>query len=179
MISEISFRPKPSNNKAKVTFYTCLAIGLGVALFSMTLELYRGVVGVLAIPFIVAAVYTYQRYMGANYSYDVVCGDSGALFVVRQLIGKRSSTLVCIDLASVGSVKRLEREALSAYKPAKDTAVYRVCPTMSPEFCYCISSSTRYSKTEILVELTAEAAALISSYAAEAKELKANEDDDY
>ena len=61
MISEISFRPKPSNNKAKATFYTCLAIGLGVALFSMTLELYRGVVGVLAIPFIVAAVYTYQR----------------------------------------------------------------------------------------------------------------------
>lgn len=170
MISPISIKPEPQNNKAKHTFFACLGSAiLSIALYTM-LPSYKGIVGIVALGFITAAIYLYNRYVCAAYYYDVTMDSNGSpVFVISQSVGKRQTTLCRVDLSSITLVKKLSAEEKRAYKPAKDIARYFYSPTLSPEFVYLLEVRSPYEKADVFVELNDEQAATISAYAKEAR----------
>ena len=176
MISEITARPKPSNNRARNVFIISLVIAAIVAVVSCFIPHYKGVVGILSIVFIVVAIYVYQKYLGAGYCYDVVITDEGKpLFVVRQIIGKRQTTLFSTDLYGIVAVKRETAENRRNNNAGRDVASYFFCPTMSPEVTYRLCVRTRHTKCDVVIEANDEFASLLASFAAEAYSLHQTE----
>lgn len=170
MISPISIKPEPQNNKAKHTFFACLGSAiLSIVLYTM-LPSYKGVVGIIALGFITAAIYLYNRYVCAVYYYDVAIDSNGSpVFVVSQSVGKRQTTLCRVDLSSIVLVKAMSAEEKKSYKPRKDIARYFYSPTLSPEKVYVLEVRSPYEKADVFVELTDEQAGMISAFAKEAR----------
>ena len=174
MIKAFSSRPKPKNNNAKIAFGIALlisAVGFGFYLF---MERYRGIVGTAAMFVLITAILIYTKYIAPSFVYDVgVDSDNNPIFVVRQVIGKRITTLCRIDLADVTDVKNENREEMRAHKTPKDFKKYVYAPTMFPQDIYRITVRSRYEKSEILIEITDELANLFVSYVKQARELRA------
>ena len=171
MISPIIIKPEQQNNKAKHIFFACLGSAIiSIALYTM-LPQYNGIVGIVALGFITAAIYLYNRYLCAAYYYEVTMDSSGSpIFVISQTVGKRQTTLCRVDLSSIILVKAMSIEERKSYKPASDVARYFYSPTLSPERVYLLEVRSPYEKADVFVELTDEQAAIISAYAKEARE---------
>lgn len=169
MITEFSMRPKASN-KRSIYLFIAFSIGaVAAALLYMFIPLFKGVVGIVAMIFIVGAVFIYTKYMAAEYIYDITVPDGTPLFVIRHRTGKRETTLCRIELSSIKSVERQTREQRREHKTPADRARYFYCPTFSPDETYLIISETRYEKSEISIEAGEEFASLLLAYAAEAR----------
>lgn len=172
MISPISIKPEPKNNKARHVFFACLGSAILVMVLYMLLPKFKGVAGVVALGFITAAIYVYNRYVCAVYFYDVTVDyNDNEIFVIRQIIGKRETTLCRVDLTSIQNVRALTREEMKKYKPARDTSRYAYYPTLSPDVVHLIEVRSSYEKADVFVELTEDQARTISAYAAEAREI--------
>lgn len=178
MINELSVKAKPSNNKARVAFYTALTVAaLGavtyLALRALSVEK-SGLVGFIPLAAAVAAVFFYSKYISGIYYYDVTFDSSGyAVFVVRQVIGKRNSTLCRIGISEIFRVEREDTEQRRNHKTPKDHKRYSYLPTLLPEYSYRLITRSRYERSEIIIECSDEFAELIKQYAAEAREADA------
>ena len=170
MISPMTIKPEPQNNKAKHIFFACLGSAIvSIALYTM-LEKYNGIVGIVALGFITAAIYLYNRYICASYYYDVAVDSNGSpIFVVSQSVGKRQTTLCRVDLSSIMVVKAMSAEERKNYKLASDIARYFYSPTLSPDRVYLLEVRSPYEKADVFVELTDEQAGMISAFAKEAR----------
>ena len=176
MISELSVKTKPSNNKAKIAFYTTLCLGAVGAIAYVVLRAMAvnksGLVGFIPLVALTAAVFFYNKYVSPSYYYDVTFDSTGyALFVVRQIIGKRQSTLCRIGLSEILKIQREDTKVRKAHKTPKDHRRYVYLPTFMPEVTYRIISKNRYERSEILIECSDEFAKTLEDYAREAKEL--------
>ena len=179
MIREFSAKAKPSNNKAKVAFFVLLAIAVALTVVYMVVPLYKGIIGIVIIGIIAAVVLIYTKYIGSVYYYDVTFDYSGAaVFVVRQITGKRQSTLARIALSEIISIEKETAEQRRAHKTPIGHIKYSYLPTLMPSVAYRITSRSRYEKSEILVEITEELAMLLSDYSKEAREFALSEDDE-
>ena len=90
MIREFAVRPVPKNKNARTLFFVLLggaAVGMIASYF---MNSYKGIVQLLALILLVAAVTVYTRYIGSVYSYEVSFDSDGTpIFVVCQLSGRR------------------------------------------------------------------------------------------
>lgn len=174
MISELSVSPRPANKSATVTFGALLFSAAIATVLYLTAERFRGVIGLLTIAFITAAVLVYTRYIAVKYYYDVTFDTSSqAVFTVRQLIGKRVSTLCCIRLSSITGLAYEKREERKGHKIPYGVRKYNYTPTLIPEDTIRIYSVTRTEKAEIVIEGSYELLTRLNEYAREAREIAA------
>ena len=174
MISELSVSPRPANKSATVTFGALLFSAAIATVLYLTAERFRGVIGLLTIAFITAAVLIYTRYIAVKYYYDVTFDTSSqAVFTVRQLIGKRVSTLCCIRLSSITKLAYEKREERKGHKIPYGVRKYNYTPTLIPEDTIRIYSQTRIEKAEIVIEGSYELLSRLESFAREAREIAA------
>ena len=171
MIREFSAKAKPSNRKAHMLFATLASASLAVILISMLIHSYRGVVSLVGAALFVGAIVIYSRYVSAIYYYDVTHDSEGtALFVVRQLVGKRETTLCRIALYEIVKIGEETPKQSREHKTPYGFRKYSYLPTILPKVAYRITSMSRYEKSEIMIEASPEFIDLLRSYAAEARE---------
>ena len=170
MISEFTLRPKATNKRAQYLIAACLFGAAAFFVVYLAVEHYKGLVGLGTLAFITAAVFIYTKYVAREYYYDILIANDTPLFVVRQLTGKRYSTLCRIELRSIMKVERMSATERREHKTPEGFVKYNYMPTLGPETVYLITSISRYEKAEICIEANDEFAALLTSYATEARE---------
>ena len=171
MIKEITVRPKPQNNNAKIAFLITLFISFAGFGVYFAMERFRGVVGMFALFTLVTAILFYIKYISPVFCYDLTSdSEDNPIFVVRQITGKRQSTLCRIDIANIKSIKRESKAERRAHKTPAGYRKYVYAPTLFPPVIYRVTVLGRYEKAEILIECTEEFADYLSSSAKEAGE---------
>ena len=177
MINEFSVHPKPQNNYAKLFSLLAMLLAVGCIILYSVIEHYKGVVGVVAMMFITTAVLIYTKYIAVDFYYDITFDSEGIpLFVVRQIIGRRQTTLCRIELWDIESVEHQTDKERRAHKTASGVRKYTYAPTVFPKENYLITTGS-YEKNEIVIECSQEFAELLSSYAKEAKEMRVDEEE--
>ena len=170
-IKDLTVHPKPQNNNAKVAFLITLLISaVGFAVYFM-MDRYRGFVGMFALFTLVTAILFYTKYISPSFYYDITSDSDGVpIFVVRQIIGKRQTTLCRIDLANIKALASEGREEKKAHKTLSGYKKYVYAPTLFPPRVYRITVIGRYEKAEIIIECSDEFANYLSDCAKQAAE---------
>ncbi len=164
MINEISVCAVPTNKRAVYVFSAFLGSSFIFFAVSMMLTNYKGVFATVAMAFIVGAIFIYTKYMAAKYYYDITEGNDGVpLFVVRQTVGKKSTTLCRIEVGTIKSVDRFSRSD-KREKPEPGTVRYRYLPTLMPDSYCCLKIVSPYERAEVIIEATEELAGIIREY---------------
>jgi hypothetical protein len=177
MISEFTLKPKAQNKKSTYMFIAFMLGALAAVILYMNLEVYRGMVGLVAMMFIIAAIFMYTRYMAAQYFYDVAVLGGEPLFIIRHKLGKRETTMCRVPLAHIVAVEKQDKAARRAHKTEADYTRYFYSPTLDPEITYLIVARSRYEKAEITVEANDEFAETLLRYAEYARTEYASADD--
>ena len=176
MIKEISVRPKPQNSNSKILMSVFFALAAVALIISMIIDTYRGVVGMVAVAFLVSAILVYTKYVAIIFVYDVMIDSDGeALFVVRQLIGKREVTLCRVALAEVISVKKESAAERKSHVTERGVSRFVYAPTLAPSVSYRVTVSNRYERSEIILEGSEEFMDMLAEYAKEARAALAEE----
>lgn len=170
MIREFSAKAKATNNKARSLFIICMILSFAFLSISMLVDLYRGVISLVGLGFLVVAITVYTKYISPVYYYDITFDNEGTpLFVVHQMIGKRKTTLCRIGLFEVVKIEEENAEQRKAHKTSPGFVKYSYVPTLLPERTYRITSVSKYEKSEILIEASEEFISVLKAYAAEAR----------
>ena len=170
MIGEFSARAKSSNNNARVAFFVLLAASTLTFVAYFISPSYKGIIGLFGIVLITAAVLIFTKYVSCEYYYDVTRDSDGTpVFVVRQIIGKRQSTLCRIALSDIVGVKMESRAERRAHKTPVGYRKYVYFPTLIPTGSCRLTVSNRCEKAEILVEVNEEFKNLLLAYSVEAR----------
>ena len=183
MIPEFTVHAKPANNKAKVVFWVLLALAaldFTAYLLMRRFEVQKsGLVGVVALAFIVAAVSIYTKYISSQLYYEITHdSDNTALFVVFQMIGKRKTTLCRIALYEITKIESESSAERKVHKTPFTHRKYVYFPTLFPTASYRLTTRSRYEQAETLVEISDEFAASLLAYVKEAKEIEAQREAD-
>ena len=179
MAKSFSTRPKPSNNNSKIAFFVTLGVATVLFVVYFLMDSYRGFVGTVALFVLVTAVLIYTKFISPTFYYDVIAEeDETPLFVVRQITGKRATTLCCIELADIISIKRETKAEMREHKTPSDYKKYVYTPTLFPTEIYRITVVSRYEKAEIIIEISEELCEVLRSLVIEAKELRVNTEDE-
>lgn len=175
MISEFSVHAKPKNNNAVIAFVSLLIVSaLGFAIY-FVLERYKGVVGVFALMILTVAILVYTKFIAPAFYYDVAIDSSGTpMFVVRQIIGKRQTTLCRLDLADIVSIEYETKKDRREHKTTRGVRKYIYAPTMFPKEIYRITAKNRYETAEIIVEGTEVFLETMRQYVKEARLMRAD-----
>lgn len=171
MISEFTLRPKAQNKRAPYLIAATLFGAAAFFILYLVMEHYRGIVGLVSLAFITAAVFIYTKYVAAEYCYDIMVANDTPLFVVRQLTGKKSVTLSRIELRTITAVTKLTSRERREHKTPSGYMKYNYTPTIGAEVVYMLTVVSRYERAEIVIEASDEFAALLTSYATEAREM--------
>ena len=183
MIREFTVHAKPSNNKARVTFWTLLSLGAADFICYLAMRYFEvnksGLVGVVSLALIVAAVTIYTKYISPDFYYDITHDSDGtALFVVHQMIGKRKTTLCRVALFEIVRIEKENKSQRKAHKTPFLHRKYVYFPTISPEFSYRLTTRSRYEQAEILIEISDQLADALLEYVKEAKDIEILRDAD-
>ena len=178
MINNFSVHPKPQNNNAKIACLIMTSISvLGFIVYFM-MESYRGFVGLFALFCLVTAILIYTKFISPEFYYDIIVQEGDEpIFVVRQVIGKRSSTLCRIALADIVSVTGEDKRARREHKTDRDTRRYIYAPTLFPKYTYRITVRSRYEKAEIVIECSEAFSQMLLEAVGEAKTMRIGEDE--
>lgn len=170
MIQEFSVHPKPANKNAKIAFLiTVLIAAVGFVTY-FVIDRYKGIVGTAALMVLTTAILFYTKYISPEFYYDITFDSEGTpLFVVRQIIGKRQSTLCRVNLSDISSVVKQDYAEKKAHKVAQGYISYVYTPTLMPPISYLITVTSRYERAEIRIEGTDEFAELLRGYSVEAR----------
>ena len=178
MINEISVKPKPQNNIAKIVFLTTLALSMAAVIIYLAVDKYKGIFGFVAMLILVSAILIYTKYIAPVFYYDIMLdGDEIPIFVVRQSVGKRQTTLCRIALSDIASISHETREERRRHKTKKGVMKYNYAPTMLAPEVYRITTVGRYEKAEIVIEGTSEFISCLSEYVEEAKKIVIDEEE--
>lgn len=177
MIKDFSAHPKPQNSNAKVVMWLFFGLGAVAAVFSVALDSYRGVVGLVALALISSGILMYTKYVSVAFYYDILGEDMDTpLFVVRQRVGKRDVTLCRVELADIVSVKRETAAERKAHVREQGTAYYVYAPTLNPPVSYRMRVSNPRENAELILEGTDEFFSRVIELASEARELRIDEE---
>lgn len=179
MIREFSVKPKPSNNKARAAFIISMLLSFALILLSTQIESYKGIISLSGVAFLSIAMVFYTKYISPIWFYDITFDVDGTpVFVVRQQIGKRQTTLCRIALYEMVKIERESARQRHEHKTPAGVIKYSYLPTLDPKGSYRITTSGRHERAELLIECSEEFASLLQSYSAEARE-KCVETDEY
>ncbi len=178
MISELSVTPRASNNRARHLFFISLLLALAVTVVYVSVEKYKGLIGLVIVGLLAAAVYIFNRYMACVLHYDIMIDSDGVpLFIVRKTVGKRHSTLCRVELYTIISVNAESARERREHKTEKGVLKYNYTPSIDPAHTYLITTRSRYERAEIRIEASEEFAALLTAYAREAREMHADDEE--
>lgn len=174
MINEFQIKLKATNNKAKAVFFTlsaCAAIAFIAYYYMRNNGIMRAsLVGLLGLLLITAALTFYTKYMSAVYYYEIMRDSAGTpLFLVKQTVGKRISTLCRIALYEIKKIERTTSEERKAHKLEAGYRKYSYLPTFMPSITYRLTTASRYERSEIYIEISDEFAEQLRAYVAEAQ----------
>ncbi len=173
MIRELSAKPKPTNNKARVLFILSICIAFICITTSTLVTSYKGIVSLLGVAALMVGVLTYTKYVSPLWFYDITFDSDGTpVFVVRQQIGRRHTTLCRISITEIVSVNKESAEQRRAHKTPEGVIRYSYMPTLDPAESYRITTSSYHERAEILIESSEGFAELLRAYAAEAREAR-------
>lgn len=178
MITEFTLRPKAQNKRARYLFVAFIFGAVAFLILYAVIPSYKGVVGLVAVALVAAAVFMFTKYMASEYYYDITVENGAPLFVVRQLTGKRFTTLCRVELRSIISVEAQDARDRRTHTTPNGYMKYRYLPTLGPDITYLITVNSRHEKCEITIEANDEFAALLGRYSAEARELYAQEEEE-
>ena len=176
MISPFFINPKPENNKAKAFVGTLGSLGGAIFIVSMYIERYRGVVALVAMMLIVAALTISVKYILSEFTYEITNADGDWLFIVGQRSGKRCTTLCRVGLAFVTSIEKKKRG--EDKEKGADYQRFSFIPTLMPESYYVMTVEHRGDKSKIALQLTDPMADLLRTYVAEARLLAPDIDEE-
>ena len=176
-MKELSVRAIPQNKNAKIALLISFLLSvLGFVTYGIV-DRYRGIVGLVALMFLVTAILFYTKYISPIFFYDLTLdGADNSLFVVRRIVGKRQSTFCRVDLADVVSVQREVREEYKRHKTPAGLLKYVYAPSLFPKEICRITVKGRYEKAEIIIEATEEFIEAIKEFSCEARALRAEAD---
>ena len=170
MIREFSVKPKPSNNKARAAFIISMALSFALICISTFIPLYKGLVSLGGVGLLSVAIVLYTRFIAPVYFYDIFIDSNGVpLFIVRQQVGKKYTTLCRISLHEIVKIEKQTRDQLRQHKTGNEMKKYSYLPTLDPDQVYRITTSGRYEGAEILIESSDEFANMLLSYSTEAR----------
>ncbi len=170
MIKEFSVRPKPKNNNARIAFLITVLLSAAGFVTYFFMDRYKGVVGMAALLLLVTALLFYTKYISPVFSYDITFDSANTpVFVVRQIVGKRITTLCRLDLADITEICKEGKKERKAHKAEKGVKRYIYAPTLFPPEVFRLSVKSMYERAEVIIECSDEFAALISEYSTEAR----------
>jgi len=171
MIRELSTKIQPSNNKARFAFAVSMSGGIALVLISSIIPSYQGLVALVACAFIVAAIALYSKYVAVIYYYDLTVDNNGTpVFVVRQVLGNRQSTLCRIDVADIVKVEIESAKERRKHKTPFEYRKYVYTPTLMPKKSVRLTVHGKYEKAEIIIE-NESYAGILKKNAEEAREM--------
>ncbi len=178
MISEFSVHVKPQNKNSAIAFVVLLLISaLGFCVYFMV-DSYKGVVGLFALMILTVAILVYTKFIAPAFYYDVAIDSEGIpMFVVRQIIGKRQTTLCRLDLADIVSVDYETKKERSLHKTPRGIRKYIYAPTMFPKEIYRITAKGLYESCEIVIEGSVVFANTLRDYVIQAKKMRINSEE--
>lgn len=158
--------------------WICYGISAVAFVVSTLIGQYRGVVGAVCVGAVVTGILMYTKYVSVKFYYDIMAdGADEPLLVVRQLVGKREVTLARVALADIIDIKRETAAERKAHKRDKTTNLYVYGPTLAPDVSYRVFISSRYEKSEVILEGSDEFFSKLLEYAAEARSLRTEEEE--
>ena len=179
MIKEITVHPKPQNNNAKIATLVFVLIAAVGFVFYFQMESYKGLVGVFALCALTTGILLYTKFVSPEFYYDITFDASEEpIFVVRQVIGKRQTTLSRVGLADISKVEKEVGKEYKKHKTPMGTRKYVYAPTMFPKEIYRLTVKNRYEEAEIVIECSDEFAVLIRENSKEAKAIREKEEDE-
>lgn len=155
MIKEISYLAKPKNKKAKSVMLGLLGSSIILVAAATWTPKYSGIVWVFALAFITATIYVYNRYVGAEYVYEII-DPSRPSFVIGMRVGKTARTMARLDLYAIKEIRRLTKEEYRKYKPEKGILKYPYYPTMFSDEIYLLSVRSDYENADVFIEADSE-----------------------
>ncbi len=180
MINEISVKPKPQNNNAKIAFLLSMLVFLVTVVSYFMMDKYRGIVGLAAISFLTVGILIYTKYISPIFYYDITFDvENTPIFVVRRIVGKRQETLARLDLADIVSAEIESADERKKHKTEAGVLKYNYCPTMIPPTSCRLFIKNRHESAEVLIEVSEEFANTLFSFAAEARSLRSLDEDEY
>ena len=151
MNNEFSYSATPRNKVAKYVLLGLLgSAGIFVTAAIITPK-YSGLVWMVAFVFVVASIYVYNRYVGAQFCYSVENVDTHSL-VITQRVGKTVRTMARLDIDSIQDVSYMTYKELRAHKCPKGVVKYYYYPTMHPQGLYLVTVRSRYEVAEVFIE---------------------------
>ena len=153
MITEMSSKTQPSNNYARLIFAFCMSGGICLALLSTFIPFYKGIVALVGVILLVMAIAVFSKYIAVTYYYDITFDNIGTpIFVVRQMVGKRQSTLCRINIADIVRVENETLKQRIAHKTPEGYFKYSYLPTVAPKTTSRLIVEGKYEKAEIIIE---------------------------
>ena len=181
MINELQIRLRPTNNKAKAVFWI---FGLCAVISFVAYYLMSGwgkerasLIGLLGLILLTVALTFYTKYISAVYYYEIMFDSAGTpLFLVKQTVGKRVSTLCRIALYEIKNIERTTPPERKINTTKTGYRKYNYVPTFMPDVTYRLTTASRYERAEIYIEISDEFAETLKRYVAEAQTLVQNDD---
>ena len=181
MINELQLRLKPTNSKAKVAFSVLGACAV-ISFIAYYMMRNSGVekaslIGLLGLAFLTASLTFYTKYMSSVYYYEIMIDAAGTpLFLVKQAVGKRVSTLCRIALYEIRKIECTTAQDRKTHKTPTSLRRYNYVPTFMPSVTGGLTTASRYEKAEIYIEISDEFAKTLEAYVAEAQALAGEEE---
>ena len=169
MIREFSVRATPSNNNARIIMSLFLAFAAVTAVVSMLVDYLSGLISILTVALISGAVVIYTRYVACEYYYDLTTDHAGdQIFVVRQVTGKRETTLARVSLSEICKVECENSATAKSHRTPAGFKKYFYTPTLMPDTICRLTVVGRYESSEIVIECSDEYADVLSNLSKEA-----------
>jgi hypothetical protein len=177
MIKELSFRPEPRNNYAKIIFLVTILVSATAFVTAFVIDRYRGILGMFAIMTLFTAILFYTKYISPVFCYDIIFDSENIpVFTVIKIVGRRQTALCRIDLADIVSIEHETKEERRNHKTPKGVRRYIYAPTVFPKEVYRLTVKNRYENAEIIIEGTKEFAEILKEYSSEARTLRVEEE---
>lgn len=177
-ILEFTFKPVPNKKPAITAFTVLLALGATAAFASILAQSFKGLISMVAVVFLCAAVYIFTRYIAAEYAYVVACrGQEGPMLIVTKRVGKSVTTLFNMPLYRIQKIEAETAKERRKRKIPAGTQHFNYTVTLFAPSGYRIYAKSRYASSEILIEGTKQLADRLMEYAEIAASLEAAEGD--
>lgn len=169
-IVEFSYRRLAEKKRAFPLFITLMTVSFALAIVSMFIPKYSGVVSLVAMGTITAATLVYVRYIASDYTYSVREGSDGRAYLLfTKIIGKRQSMMANIPLYSVKSIERFTKSELKQQKIDRGACKYNFAPSLTPDVVYVIKAEANSVKYNVIIEGTEELRARLLEYVSYAR----------
>jgi hypothetical protein len=119
---------------------------------------------------LIAGITVFSKYVASVYYYDITHDSYGTpIFVVRQVSGKRESTLCRVDLADIIKIDEENTEQRRRHNTPPGYVKYTYVPTLMPKNTLRLTVISRYEKSEIVIEGDEIFSSLLNRYSKEAR----------